>query len=80
MTTDRDFDRQLGSWFDERATTRAPDGLLERGGITRREVGPRFRQDVGMEIDPQHYFGAAAGAGTCITWPHFLQVRSCSSA
>jgi Tol biopolymer transport system component len=30
MTTDRDFDRQLGSWFEKRATSRAPEGLLER--------------------------------------------------
>jgi Tol biopolymer transport system component len=30
MTVDRDLDRQLGSWFDERATTSAPAGLLER--------------------------------------------------
>jgi dipeptidyl aminopeptidase/acylaminoacyl peptidase len=30
MTADRDLDRQLGSWFDDRATARAPDGLLER--------------------------------------------------
>ena len=30
MTIDRDFDRMLGSWFDERATSRGPEGLLER--------------------------------------------------
>jgi photosystem II stability/assembly factor-like uncharacterized protein len=30
MTADRDLDRQLASWFDERAVTHVPDGLLER--------------------------------------------------
>jgi hypothetical protein len=33
----------------------------------RLEVGPGFRQNVGMKIDDQHYFGAAAGAGTAMT-------------
>jgi Tol biopolymer transport system component len=30
MTADRALDQQLGAWFDERSTTTAPDGLLER--------------------------------------------------
>jgi Tol biopolymer transport system component len=30
MTSTRDLDRQLGSWFEARATTTEPDGLLER--------------------------------------------------
>ena len=30
MTADLDFDRQLASWFDERATLSTPDDLLER--------------------------------------------------
>jgi len=30
MTIDRDFDRQLATWFDERATLRVPDGVLGR--------------------------------------------------
>ena len=30
MITNRDIDRQLGSWFEARATSIAPDGLLER--------------------------------------------------
>jgi hypothetical protein len=30
MTADRDLDRQLASWLDERATLHVPDGLLER--------------------------------------------------
>jgi dipeptidyl aminopeptidase/acylaminoacyl peptidase len=30
MTADRDLDRQLRSWVDERATTNLPDGLLTR--------------------------------------------------
>ena len=33
----------------------------------RREVGPGFRQNVGVKIDDQHYFAAAAGAGTAMT-------------
>jgi Tol biopolymer transport system component len=46
MTADRDFDRQLGAWFDERATSRAPEGLLERSlervEATRQQVGWRI--------------------------------------
>lgn len=30
MTATRDLDRQLSSWFESRATTAAPEGLLER--------------------------------------------------
>jgi hypothetical protein len=30
MTTDRDLDRQLAGWLDERATSVTPDGLLAR--------------------------------------------------
>jgi Tol biopolymer transport system component len=43
MTAGRDFDRQLGAWLDERATSSAPDGLLERSlarvGVTRQRPG-----------------------------------------
>jgi len=43
MTTNRDFDRQLGSWFEELATPSAPDGLLarsiERVDATRQRPG-----------------------------------------
>ena len=58
MTADRDFDRQLASWFDEIATRRAPDGLLERSlervGATRQRPGwlVRDRRDVRM---PQRF-------------------------
>jgi len=49
--------------------------------IAGREVRPRLREDVGMEIDREHYLTAGAGGGgTGITCPHFLQVRSDSSA
>jgi len=44
MTADRDLDRQLAGWLDERATTTLPDGLLARGlarvGATRQR--PRW--------------------------------------
>jgi hypothetical protein len=44
MTADRDLDRQLVGWLDERATTTLPDGLLARGlarvGATRQR--PRW--------------------------------------
>jgi Tol biopolymer transport system component len=30
MTPDRDFDRQLVSWFEQRATSHVPEGLLQR--------------------------------------------------
>jgi Galactose oxidase, central domain/Kelch motif len=43
MTADRDLDRQLASWLDERATLHVPDGLLERSlgrvGATRQRPG-----------------------------------------
>ena len=43
MITNRDLDRQLGSWFEARATSLPPDGLLERAmagvGSTRQRPG-----------------------------------------
>lgn len=43
MTAERDLDRQLASWFDERAVLHVPDGLLERSlgrvGATRQRPG-----------------------------------------
>jgi Galactose oxidase, central domain len=43
MTAQRDFDRQLASWFDEIATFGVPEGLLERSldrvGATRQRPG-----------------------------------------
>ena len=43
MTADRDLDRRLVTWLDERAATHVPDGLLERSlgrvGATRQRPG-----------------------------------------
>ena len=43
MTAERDFDRQLHSWFEEMATTNVPAGLMERSfdrvGATRQRPG-----------------------------------------
>jgi WD40 repeat protein len=43
MTTERDFDRRLGSWFEQVSTATAPEGLLarslERVGATHQRSG-----------------------------------------
>ena len=52
--------------------------------VARGQVGPGFRQDVGVQVDLQgrlptgwvRYLAGAGGAG--ITVPHFLQVRRSS--
>ncbi len=49
------------------------------GPEPRRQVGPGFRQNVGVKIDDEHYFAGAAAAGTGMTCPHLRQVRSFSS-
>jgi hypothetical protein len=47
MTADRDFDRMLGTWFEARAISCAPEGLLERSlervDPTRQRAGWRIR-------------------------------------
>jgi len=49
--------------------------------VAGREVRPRLGEDVGMEVDREHYLATGAGGGgTGMTCPHFLQVRSDSSA